>query len=128
MENCEKKPVIIQTGYYYPSRTVLVDSRVPLNITYVSERMDLEKGKWVITLKSFLNKGEVISIGKLNLKYRIIREKGFSKTLNLPKYEIRKICGNLFSTVDEDNAKVGAKVKIINRKTEAKVLAIANNL
>lgn len=128
MKNCEKKPVIIQTGYYYPSRTVLVDSRVPLNITYVAERIDLEKGKWVITLKSFLNKGEVISIGKLNLKYRVIRERGFSKTLNLPRYEIRKICGNLFSTVDEDNAKVGAKVKIINRKTEAKVLAIANNL
>jgi len=128
MEECKKDPVIVYTGNYYPSRTVLVDSRVGLNITYVAEEMDLEKGKWVITLKTFLNKGEVISIGKLNLKYRIIREKGFSKTTNMPKYEIRKVCGNLFSTVDEDNAKIGAKVKIITRKTEAEVLAIANNL
>ena len=126
--SCKKKPVIVNTGNYYRSRTVLTDIRVPLNVTKVSEKLRLEKNKWVITFETFLIPGEIVQIGKLKLKYRIVKEKGFSSKTTYPKYEVRKVCGEPFSTVDEDNIKVGGRVNIINRKTEVELFEIVNKL
>lgn len=127
-DSCDKKQPIITVGNYYISRTVLTESRAPLNITQVAETLKLEKGRWIIIPKTFLIKGEVISVGKLQIKYRIVKEMGFSSKTNYPRYEIKKICGDTFSTLDESNASVGAMVKIVSRKTESKVFEILNKL
>jgi hypothetical protein len=89
-----------------------------LNILKVAEQMYLQKSKVYIAINDGLRPGELITIGNLTTKYRIKKEEWFSQKGNR-LYSIEKCDGTPFEAEDFQNATKGAKVIVINRKTDA---------
>lgn len=80
--------------------------------------MYLQKGKAYIAINDGLRKGELITIGNLPTKYRILKEEWFSQKGNR-LYSIEKCDGTPFEAEDFDNAVKKAKVIVVNRKSDA---------
>lgn len=113
--------VIYETSRYSRTKAPILRNSLneyELNILKVAEQMYQKKGKAYIAINDGLRVGELITIGNLPTKYRIKKEEWFSRKGNR-LYRIEKCDDTPFETEDFENAVKGAKVIVINRKTDA---------
>lgn len=90
-----------------------------LNVIKVAkEGMFIEKGKVFLTVNEGLRIGEILQIGDIPMKYKIIGKVKFTKKGNRC-YRIKRIDNTLIQGLDISNAKEGAKIIVINRRTDA---------
>lgn len=90
-----------------------------LNVIKVAkEGMFIEKGKVFLTVNEGLRIGEILQIGDIPMKYKIIGKVKFTKKGNRC-YQIKRIDNTLIQGLDISNAKEGAKIIVINRRTDA---------
>ena len=90
-----------------------------LNVIKVAkEGMFIEKGKVFLTVNEGLRIGEILQIGDIPMKYKVIGKVKFTKKGNRC-YQIKRIDNTLIQGLDISNAKEGAKIIVINRRTDA---------
>ena len=90
-----------------------------LNVIKVAkEGMFIEKGKVFLAVNEGLRIGEILQIGDIPMKYKIIGKVKFTKKGNRC-YQIKRIDNTLIQGLDISNAKEGAKIIVINRRTDA---------
>ena len=90
-----------------------------LNVIKVAkEGMFIEKGKVFLAVNEGLRIGEILQIGDIPMKYKIIGKVKFTKKGNRC-YRIKRIDNTLIQGLDISNAKEGAKIIVINRRTDA---------
>lgn len=90
-----------------------------LNVIKVAkEGMFIEKGKVFLAVNEGLRIGEILQIGDIPMKYKIIGKVKFTKKGNRC-YRIKRIDNTLIQGLDISNAKEGAKITVINRRTDA---------
>ena len=90
-----------------------------LNVIKVAkEGVFIEKGKVFLAVNEGLRIGEILQIGDIPMKYKIIGKVKFTKKGNRC-YRIKRIDNTLIQGLDISNAKEGAKIIVINRRTDA---------
>ena len=94
--------------------------------TEVTKSMWKVKGQTFVGVKQFANEvGEVIVIGGLKKKYRIIRfvkREGTASGKGGDIIRVKRADGNLTTELDLNNAVKGAKVMVIGRQTYIEAL------
>lgn len=89
-----------------------------LNVIKVAkEGMFIEKGKVFLAVNEGLRIGEILQIGDIPMKYKIIGKVKFTKKGNRC-YRIKRIDNTLIQGLDISNAKEGTKVFVTSRKTD----------
>ena len=89
-----------------------------LNVVKVAkEGMFIEKGNVYLAVNEGFRIGEILRIGDIPMKYKIIGKSKFTKKGNRC-YRIKRIDNTLIQGLDISNAKEGAKIIVINRKTD----------
>ena len=89
-----------------------------LNVVKVAkEGMFIEKGNVYLAVNEGFRIGEILRIGDIPMKYKIIGKAKFTKKGNRC-YRIKRIDNTLIQGLDISNAKEGAKIIVINRKTD----------
>lgn len=117
-------------GVWNGKTTLIQQGIIPNPFTTVDRGgifYDSRTKKWNISLKWGVSPGEIIIIGDLCLEYRIIKGGRFSKK-GYRGFAIERLDGCLFTSLDLDNAKPGAKVRIRNRKTAREIFKIIDEL
>ena len=100
----------------------------PFTLTGKSGIFYLEKSRsFFIDLKDGVTAGEIIIVGVLNKEYRVLKPVKFSKD-GRRGYAIKRLDGEQMTSLDVDNAKEGAKVRIRGRKTSKEILKIIDEL
>ena len=90
-----------------------------LNVLKVAkEGMFIKKGKVYIAINDGLRVGELIRIGDIPMKYRIVKEAWFTQQGNRC-YQIKRWDDTLIQGLDLTNAKSGAKVIVVGRKSDS---------
>jgi hypothetical protein len=89
---------------------------VPLVKTRVTTAMYKSGNTTYVGTKERLVAGEVIRIGNLQLKYRVISARRFNVKGGL--YTIRKVESAPITQLDLDNGTVGSEVRILSRRTD----------
>lgn len=93
----------------------------------VTKKMYKEKRQTFIGLKDTLNVGEVIQVGNLGLKYRVLK---LSKVTDTEGYihRIKRIDDKSITLTDIDAIKEGGKVRIVNRRSFQKKMNFSQEL
>lgn len=90
-----------------------------LNVLKVAkEGMFIQKGKVFLAVNEGLRVGEILQIGDIPMKYKVIGKVRFTQKGN-KCYRIKRLDNTLIQGLDISNAKQGAKIIVINRKTDA---------
>lgn len=102
-------------------------SSVKVNWTKVTKLMYKNKYLTFIGTKDQLDVLDVIQVGNLSLKYRVVKlEKMTDREGYI--YRIRRIDGGSTTSTDLDAIKVGQKVSIVNRKTFDQMINYAESM
>lgn len=89
---------------------------VKIGWTKVTKKMWKKNGKTFIGTKDQLDDGDVIQVGNMEIKYRVVKLETISDR-EWFIYRIIRVDGSNIVGIDLDNVEVGMKVKIVNRKT-----------
>lgn len=81
------------------------------------EGMFIKNGKVFLSVNDGLRVGEILRIGDIPMKYKVIGKMLFTQKGNRC-YRIKRLDGTLIQGLDISNAKEGTKVFVTSRKTD----------
>lgn len=89
---------------------------VKVRVSKVTKTMYKEHSLTFIGTRDMLNKGDVIQVGNLGLKYRVLK---LSKVTDREGYihRIKRVDNGSTTITDLSNVSVGQTIMIVNRKT-----------
>jgi hypothetical protein len=90
---------------------------VAVSITNTITDIHKKHRKALVGIREHLNVGEVISVGNIPKKYRIVSVEGPVKGKIGKLYRIKRVDGAFITEFDAENSPVGSKVKVLTRKS-----------
>ena len=91
-------------------------STVKVLASKVTKKMYKEGGKTFIGTKDQLDVADVIEVGNMKIKYRVVKLHKVSDH-DWFIYRVKRVDGANTTSLDIDNIEVGMKVRIVNRRT-----------
>jgi hypothetical protein len=117
----EDQDKIVIKRYEFPGVDMSVNdfemlSSVKIGVTKVTKKMYKKWKQTFIGTKDQLDDGDVIQVGNLDLKYRVLKHHKITDREGYI-YRVRRVDNANTTGLDINNIEVGMKVKIVNRKT-----------
>lgn len=116
----EAEPIVLKTdrldGVDMSVSDISMLSAVKVVVTNCTEPIFKIKTQSFIGTKERLDDGDVIQVGDLGIKYRVIKNLRMrGKTGNI--YRIKRVDGFAITSLDINATRKGQRVKIVNRKS-----------
>lgn len=117
----EDQDKIVIKRYEFPGVDMSINdfemlSSVKIGVTKVTKKMYKKWKQTFIGTKDQLDDGDVIQVGNMELKYRVLKHNKITDREGYI-YRVRRVDNANTTGLDIDNIEVGMKVLIVNRRT-----------